>query len=107
VASLSALARAATLAAAALAERPGVLVVDLGDGLPADAGGRGPAAVFAALAPLGTTLILSVTALDLVDPAITQERGIQRFDLGSVDQNSTDTNSTDTKSSDTGKALQR
>jgi RND superfamily putative drug exporter len=99
VASLSALARAAALAAAALTERPGVLIVDLGDGLPADAAGRDPAAVFAALAPQGTTLILSAAALDRVDPAVIQERGLQRFDLGTI--------SSSTAPTDTGKALHR
>jgi RND superfamily putative drug exporter len=99
VASLSALARAAALAAAALTERPGVLIVDLGDGLPADAAGRDPAAVFAALAPQGTTLVLSAAALDRVDPAVVQERGLQRFDLGTI--------SSSTAPTDTGKALHR
>ena len=87
---LPALARAATLVAAALTERPGVLIVDLGGGIPAEAG-QSPAAVFSALAPADTTLILSAARQSDVDPATAQDRGLQRLDLGSIPTSSTDT----------------
>jgi RND superfamily putative drug exporter len=99
VSSLSAVSRAAVLVAAALAERPGVLIVDLGDGLPADPAGRDPARVFAALAPLGTTVVLSASAYGDIDPALVQERGVQRFDLAGIPST--------TERTETGKALHR
>ncbi|PPL18965.1 MMPL family transporter [Microterricola pindariensis] len=59
IASLSALGRATVLAAGVLAERPEVLIVDLGDALPVDARGRSIAQVLAALAPASTTIVLA------------------------------------------------
>ncbi|MFC5928664.1 MMPL family transporter [Cryobacterium melibiosiphilum] len=60
--SLTALERAAVIVAAALAERPGVVFVDLGDGPPADSAGRELVTVLAALAPATTTLVLGATS---------------------------------------------
>ncbi|AMB58078.1 MMPL family transporter [Microterricola viridarii] len=59
MASLSALGRATVLAASVLAERPEVLIVDLGDALPVDARGRSIAQVLAVLAPVKTTIVLA------------------------------------------------
>ncbi|TFB92734.1 MMPL family transporter [Cryobacterium sp. HLT2-28] len=58
MATLPAIDRAVVLVAAALAERPRVVFVDLGDGLPIDPGGRDLVVILAALAPAATTIIL-------------------------------------------------
>ncbi|MEB0202188.1 MMPL family transporter [Cryobacterium sp. 5I3] len=62
VSSLSAVSRAAVLVAAALAERPGVVVIDLGEGLPADPAGLSIGVVVATLAPADTTLIIAAAS---------------------------------------------
>jgi RND superfamily putative drug exporter len=59
--SLTALERAAVIVAAALAERPGVVFVDLGD-MPVDPAGRDLVTVLAALAPATTTLVLGAAS---------------------------------------------
>jgi RND superfamily putative drug exporter len=79
--SLSAVARATVLVAAALAERPGIVFADLGDGLPADPAGRELPAILAALAPAATTLVLGSTAGDPGSPGGCGARGVQTVTL--------------------------
>jgi putative drug exporter of the RND superfamily len=81
--SLSALARAAVLVAAALAENPGVVFVELGEGLPVHTDGRDLVAVLAEIAPAGTTLVLSAGAL--IPDVVAAPRGIRHCDLSAVD----------------------
>ena len=79
--SLSAVARAAVLVAAALAERPRIVFADLGGGLPADPDGRDLPTILAALAPAATTLVLGSTAGEPGSPGDYGARGVQAITL--------------------------
>jgi RND superfamily putative drug exporter len=81
VSSLPALARAAVIVAAALAERPGVVITDLGDAAPADQLGRSLAHVLADLAPASTTLILAAASASGLPAEPVQGRPLVSLDL--------------------------
>ncbi|MDQ1584035.1 MAG: putative drug exporter of the superfamily [Microbacteriaceae bacterium] len=79
LAALGSLQRAVIVAAAALTERSGVIVIDLGDGLPGARDDADFAAVVAALAPASTSVVLGSS---LFDAARAQApSGRQTFDL--------------------------
>ncbi|HSP52804.1 MAG TPA: hypothetical protein VLO00_07915, partial [Cryobacterium sp.] len=101
VSSLSALDRAAVLVAAALTETPGVVIVDLGEGLPVDPTGRDLVQVLATLAPASTTLILGAASFPEDTPVYRGDRPLQTLDLDSLDRGSLDRGTRDRK------ALQR
>jgi RND superfamily putative drug exporter len=101
VSSLSALERAAVLVAAALTENPGIVIVDLGEGLPVDPTGRDLVQVLATLAPASTTLILGAASFPDAAPAYRGARPLQTLHLDSRDRSSLDGASSDRK------ALQR
>jgi putative drug exporter of the RND superfamily len=77
VSSLPARARAAVLVAAALAENPGVLFIDLGESMEA----AGLAVVAASLAPASTTIVLGSRVADVGDLVGIGGRGIRRLEL--------------------------
>jgi RND superfamily putative drug exporter len=58
VASLPAVESAAAMVASALAEHPGVVFIDFGDGLPVDHQGRDMVIILGELAPASTTLVI-------------------------------------------------
>ena len=101
ISALPAPARATVLVAAALAERPGVVFVDLGEGLPEPFLGRDLATVLAMLAPPTTTLVLGVARFDIDGPEAAHDRPWQQIDLDAPVDDDLMMDSLD------GKALQR
>lgn len=65
--SLTAMQRSSVIVSAALAERAGVIFVDLGDGLPAECDLSVFVDVLSTLAPAATTLVVGMSSFDL-DP---------------------------------------
>jgi RND superfamily putative drug exporter len=84
ISALPAQARATVLVAAALTERPGIVVVDLGDGLPDPLGGRSLATELSVLAPLTTTLVLSAGRFSVDDPQSANDRPWQHINLDAL-----------------------
>ncbi|NYD65671.1 MMPL family transporter [Agromyces atrinae] len=82
LAALSPVGRAAALITAALAEKPGVLVVELGDDEPTDAGGRRLSNVLDRLLPSTTTLVLLIGESSITTGDI-GARDIHSLDLSS------------------------
>lgn len=64
ISSLDRLERSAVLVAAGLAERPGILVVELGDDFDGDDSGDELMLLIGTLAPVGTTMVLTGSGLD-------------------------------------------
>ncbi|WP_022886550.1 MMPL family transporter [Glaciibacter superstes] len=84
VSSLSPVGRAGVLVTAALTENPGVVIVDVGDGVPRDNGIAGPdvfGLLLADLVPTKTTLVLSAASVGSVDTESFRERLTQRLHL--------------------------
>ncbi|RNE59294.1 MMPL family transporter [Cryobacterium tepidiphilum] len=80
IASLAPLERAAVRAAAALAEKPAVVVVDLGE----ERAERRVAGVLGALAPTTTTIVLSAAAVASTAKSSTGSRDLRRILLGAA-----------------------
>lgn len=93
--------RATVLVAAALTEHPGVVFVDLGDGLTEPFRGRDLVTVLAALAPPTTTLMLGAASFDIDGAESAHNRPWQQIDLAAQSDNDPIIDSSD------GKALQR
>ena len=81
ISSLPGQVRATVLVAAALCERPGVVFVDLGDGLPEQDLGRDLETVLGVLVPSTTTVILGAAAFGVDLPEVTHDRPTQHIDL--------------------------
>jgi RND superfamily putative drug exporter len=108
ISSLPGQVRATVLVAATLCERPGVVFVELGDGLPEPFLGRDLETVLGVLAPSATTVIVGATAFGADNPESTHDRPTQHVDLdGLFDDGLFDDDPRQLTDSLDGKALRR